>query len=463
MRWQSGRRSTATLLRSTSTGPSRPATPAGLLEQGRAAERTGDWSAAEQLYRAARVAAQRAGDQQTAARVEQNLGALADVRGDIPSALLSYTAALFRYRILNDRGAATDALTRMAMAHADLGEHDAAQACFEQARSLVDGPGNERLRAHVELQCAAMHVRSHQFEQAREACDAAHRIFAKLDDRAGIIAGHKLYGMLYREMGKYDVAELHLALAARQAELERDPLLQAGIEHEHACLHLEQEDGRSAIVRLNSAHARCAVVAQNGRRAAADILLQRIDATYRRALEQWASDVLAARDPYTLGHCRRVGLHAERLGRAVGIRGRELGWLRIGAFLHDIGKAVVPCAVLDKPGALDADERRIVQQHALLGAQIVAGLDLPYDLTPIVRSHHERWDGAGYPDGLVQAAIPLHARIVAVADVHDALTTARAYSEPCDPATAARVLEDEAGRSLDPRLVQTFREIRPRA
>jgi putative nucleotidyltransferase with HDIG domain len=346
----------------------------------------------------------------------------------------------------------------MALAHAGLGEHDAALACFDHARGLVQQRNDERLLAQVELQCAAMHVRNREFDRARRVCDAAHRIYVALDDRAGLTACDRLYGQVYRENGRYDLAALHLDLAARTAERESDALLAAGIEHDHATLHLERGDARGAIARLNRAHALCVAVAPYGEQAGVDILLQRIDASYVRVLEQWASDLLGPRDAYTLDHCRRVAEHAVRLGRALGLRDRALTWLHIGAFLHDIGKAVVPCSILEKPAALDGEERRLMERHALIGAQIVAALELPFDLAPVVRHHHERWDGSGYPDGLAAEAIPLHARIVAVADVHDAITSTRIYSMPCDAETAAGILESASGRGLDPALVSAFHE-----
>ncbi|MGH7445548.1 MAG: HD-GYP domain-containing protein [Longimicrobiales bacterium] len=352
-----------------------------LLEQGRVAERTGDWRAAERVYRAARAQAQRAGDQQTTAEVEQNLGVIASIRGDIPSALMSYTAALFRYRLLNDRGAATRALARMGIAHVDLDEPDAADACFEQARQLARHTG--------------------------------------------------------------------------------DVLLQADLEHELARTYLDRDDSRSAIVHLNRAHALCLEI--EPRTDTVNALLARIDAVYLCAVEQWAGEVLRASDPYTLGHCTRVAACTERLARAVGIAGRELHWLRIGAFLHDIGKSVIPRAVLEKPAALDDEERRLVRQHTVRGAEIVMELALPFDVIPMVRYHHERWDGRGYPAALAGSDIPFHARILAVADVYDALTTARTYSAPCDAACACGVLDHEAGRALDPVLVATFQRAVARA
>lgn len=170
----------------------------------------------------------------------------------------------------------------------------------------------------------------------------------------------------------------------------------------------------------------------------------------------WANRMLEAKDPYTRGHCARVAEYSERLARAAGVQGRALFWLRIGAFLHDIGKIAVPVQVLRKPDRLNAQEWELIRRHTVLGTTIIERLQLPYDVRPIVRGHHERWDGRGYPDGLRGERIPLAARIVAVADVYDAVTSARCYSSPTPDAEARSVLDVHAGRSLDPRLVELF-------
>jgi putative nucleotidyltransferase with HDIG domain len=147
------------------------------------------------------------------------------------------------------------------------------------------------------------------------------------------------------------------------------------------------------------------------------------------------------------------------LAAAAGFEGRDLVWIRMGAFLHDVGKTEVPAEVLNKPGKLTADEWEMMRSHTTAGDAIVAGLDFPWDIRPIVRNHHERYDGSGYPDGLCGEDIPFAARVLCVADIYDALTTTRSYRPAYTPAEALDVMRAEAGSVLDPKLFELFASV----
>jgi HD-GYP domain-containing protein (c-di-GMP phosphodiesterase class II) len=161
------------------------------------------------------------------------------------------------------------------------------------------------------------------------------------------------------------------------------------------------------------------------------------------------ANALEAKDPCTRGHSERVGAWGRRLAEALGLPTDQIDTIAHAGLLHDIGKIGVPETLLRKRGALDADEWTLMRNHPLIGAQIVAPFDFFAGGAIVIRHHHERWDGTGYPDGLVGAAIPLGARIVAVADVFDALTSDRPYRAALPRATALAYLTQEAGRTLD--------------
>jgi cyclic di-GMP phosphodiesterase len=166
---------------------------------------------------------------------------------------------------------------------------------------------------------------------------------------------------------------------------------------------------------------------------------------------------IEARDPYTAGHCARLADHATRLGEALGLDGATLRALRLGGLLHDLGKVAVPDSILLKTGPLDPEERRRMRDHPVAGETLVRGLRSLDAVRPIIRHHHERMDGSGYPDGLRGDAIPLTARIMAVVDVYDALVTARPYKVPRRPHEAARILRQEAmAGAWDPGVVEAF-------
>lgn len=180
--------------------------------------------------------------------------------------------------------------------------------------------------------------------------------------------------------------------------------------------------------------------------------------TYRR-LQQASfqsllglANALEAKDPYTRGHSERVATLARRLALAAGIPPGTADTVAQAGLLHDIGKIAIPESVLRKPGPLSVDEWAVMRQHPLIGAQIVAPLEFFAEGAVILRHHHERHDGSGYPDGLRGELIPLGARIVAVADVFDALTSDRPYRSRLSPAEAVRRIEEQAGFTLDARL-----------
>lgn len=169
---------------------------------------------------------------------------------------------------------------------------------------------------------------------------------------------------------------------------------------------------------------------------------------------------IEARDPYTLGHCDRLSRYAVAVGEALGLDPEMVRSLRLGGYLHDLGKISVPDGILLKPGPLDPIEYERIRAHPGAGSDLVLGLRSMELVRPIMRHHHEKWDGSGYPDRLKGEAIPLGARIISVVDVFDALHTDRPYKAalPRSEAVSTLIRETDAGY-WDPRVVETFLEI----
>ena len=171
------------------------------------------------------------------------------------------------------------------------------------------------------------------------------------------------------------------------------------------------------------------------------------------------SNAVEARDAYTGKHAERVAAYGLEIAYTLGIRLTERPELEFGFLLHDVGKVAIPDSILYKPGPLTDEERALMEQHPVIGAQIVSGIEFMDEAVEVVRSHHERWDGRGYPDGLSGEGIPLAARVFAVADVLDALTTERPY-RPASPLLDAReVIVADAGTHFDPSVIESFNSI----
>ena len=160
-------------------------------------------------------------------------------------------------------------------------------------------------------------------------------------------------------------------------------------------------------------------------------------------------------------HIRRVQAHATALAEAAGMRPEEVEAVKVAALLHDIGKLAVPEHILSKPSRLSPKEFARVRIHPIVGAEIIKAVPFPYPVAPLIRSHHERWDGSGYPDGLRGAETPLGARVLTVVDYYDALSSRRPYHGPADRHECIATLIAEAGRALDPSLVELFLRILP--
>ncbi len=200
------------------------------------------------------------------------------------------------------------------------------------------------------------------------------------------------------------------------------------------------------------------------------ITLRRVEEERREALQmselhlatiEALALAIDAKDHTAQQHVRRVQHFAARLGHELAISERELAGIRTAALLHDVGKLAVPEHILTKPGPLSAEEWRKVRSHPQVGAEIIAAIPFPYPVAPLVLSHHERWDGMGYPSGLKHEQIPLGARILSVADYYDSLVSPRSYRPAMPHDSAADVLRHEAGKALDPQVVAAFLRILP--
>ena len=167
-----------------------------------------------------------------------------------------------------------------------------------------------------------------------------------------------------------------------------------------------------------------------------------------------------SRDNYTGMHCERLAAYSVRLGQALGLPSADQLALYRGGYLHDIGKVGIPDSILFKSGLLSAEEWQLMRMHTIRGEEICRPMKTLAPVLPIIRSHHERWDGTGYPDGLSGESIPLLARILQVADIYDALTTERSYKPAFTRAHALEIMLEESQRGWrDPELIPLFAEI----
>ena len=419
----------------------------------------GQLQVAEQLFEEAGEQAEALGEDQLSAMISQNVGILANMRGDAARALQRYGAAVERLRRLGDDRARAFVLNNMGITHSTLGEWAAAELCFTASQELAERLRDLRTLSRVDINRAEMYLKRQNYEAAREAIDRAFQVAGRIGSDAGLGAAYKTYGMLYRGTGRGRLAEIQLGLALKLAHTCELPLLEAEVQDETARLHVQQGRSREALRALNEAQQ--IFLRLEARRELVDVerRMERLEDTYLQALEMFEQENSEEHDPFATGRYQRVATLSSRVAEAVGLRGREVSWLRVAAYLYDLGRSRVPPAILNKPGALTPDEWEIMKQHPLASEEIAADLGFPEEIRPAIRHHHERWDGSGYPAGLRGEEIPMLARILALGDVYDALTSDRPYRPAFPPDDALTIMHAEAGRKLDPELFRVFRTV----
>ena len=413
----------------------------------------GDLDRAESMYIEARITAQSIGDAEALAMIDQNLGTVASIRGDIRRALEAFHLSLDGYRALGMRDQAAQVLNNIGLAYSDLGELDRAESAYTEAENTFGEEHDQTNQLNVALNQVQLCIATGRFD---EAMDRAEPLLALTGEIAPSWRGEvfRHVGVISRELGDYVKAAEYLGRACECAEEGEDLLLKADVTEQLAELYWTQKRHRDMLAHLNQSHALYTRLKAQHRVAQVEKRNAALEARFLEMAHHWG-DSIESKDHYTQGHCQRVAFFACVLADSTGMDSRSLFWFRLGALLHDIGKIIVPTEVLNKAGDLTEEEWAIMKRHPEAGLELVADIDFPGDVRAIIRNHHERWDGTGYPDGLKGEAIPFAARILCVADVYDALTTARSYRDSLSHGRAAEVMRASKGQ-FDPNLLEAF-------
>ena len=360
------------------------------------------------------------------ARVEQNLGILSNIKGDLGAAVTHYERAVESYLATKDEHGCAMAYVNLGIAHTDLRQYDWADSYLSKSFEIAEHAGDLHLQGMCLVNHAEAYFLRERYEEARRNAERALAIFDQLDSRADKSEAYKIIGMVYRETGRPALAESRLRSAIELAVSAGSVLNEAEASRELALLMQTLARNQDALTLLNTAHrlfrrldARVDLVHVGGK-------VAELETTYFELVRGWGQSIESA-DSYTFGHCERVAQHAIAVTRLLNLDDIAETTIRLGAYLHDLGKVRVPHEILNKPGPLTHQEYEIVQMHPIWGLELLATVEFPWDLKPIIRWHHERFDGTGYPDRLRGDEIPVAAQIVGVVDVFDALTTERSY------------------------------------
>jgi putative nucleotidyltransferase with HDIG domain len=419
-----------------------------------AEQMAGNLNLAADLYTAARARAEQAEDRALLAMIDQNLGTVANIRGDTPSALNSFRLSLVGYQLLGLRNYEGQVLNNMGLAYMELGELPAAESAYEGAASAFAESGDKANELTVAVNQVLLWIAMKRFDKALALTDELLAI-ARESAQPWMGEVYRHLGVIAREKCEYDKAGEYLDVAAKQATESDDLLLAADVDEQRAELYWVELRHREMLSCLNRARGIYSQLNAENRVAQVEKRNTALEARFFEIAQRWG-DSIEGKDHYTQGHCERVADLACILAVSAGVDPRSMFWFRLGALLHDVGKIIVPVEVLNKPGPLTAEEWKLMRRHPEAGLELVADIDFPGDVRAMIRSHHERWDGTGYPDGLVGEETPMPARILRIADVYDALTSTRGYRSALPHERAVELMRTEG--QFDSQLFALFLE-----
>lgn len=360
------------------------------------------------------------------ARIEQNLGIIANVRGHHSEALAHYERSLEAFEAAQDQRGCAIAYNNLGLVSADLKQWDRADRFFTACRASSEVVGDVHLRGLALLNRTEVLIARQNMSEALQHAQQALRIFDELGARLNKSNAYCTLGIIYREMGRSVLSEARLRDAIDLAVKEGSALEEAEASRELAQLFVQLGRNQDALRLMNTSHrlfgrldARVDLVDVAGKMA-------HLEQAYLGVVRRWGQSIESA-DSYTHGHCERVAEYAVTFARVLGYDEAQQTTVRLGAYLHDVGKVRVPHEILTKPGKLTDDEFAIMKQHPVYGIDLLSAVDFPWDIKPMIRWHHEKHSGSGYPDGIGGDEIPLSAQIICAADVYDALTTTRSY------------------------------------
>lgn len=412
----------------------------------------------ERLYREATTMARLAQDEKLLAMIDHNLGVIASMRGDVPRALEHHAASVDRYRSLDMQEELSRQLSNVGLLYTHLGRYAEAEASYDEALVICRANGDTWTRLMVEVNRVAQLIAQQDYPGARTVCDRVLLEAGALQETRLLAETYKHCGVIARETGSLQESDGYLRMAYEQALSREDLLLAAETAREQAELYIALGRNRDTLQALSTSHRLFTQLRAKRDLTDVSLRLRRLEQRFHDLVQKWAQDI-ESKDAYTLGHCERVSEVACAIAVDMGFDETTMFWFKVGALLHDVGKIVVPPEILNKNGKLTPEERRIMESHPVAGVELLRDVEFPWDVLPMIRGHHERYDGHGYPDRLAGEAIPLAARILCVADVFDALTTDRPYRKAYEIADALKLMEADSGRQYDPSILDRFLRI----
>ncbi|MCD0170369.1 HD domain-containing phosphohydrolase [Deinococcus sp. 23YEL01] len=418
---------------------------------------SGEHESAIDVAHQARESAEHLGDPHKLAFANMNLGEFLLSAGRPAEAVTHLTRAFTLSDEHDFRNIKISVLGSLCALHEGLGQYDLAAAEAQQALTLALEVGSAEGEIEARIALGRLFMQAGDLAQAEPQLLQALELARTRETPKEQVLAHEQLVQVYRRSGQLELALEHADLLRTIERSIFDTDRDRQIRNLTVLFEVERAQQEAQLYRLRSE------VEQEAREAAEQQVLERTAELARAQHEVVARLAIAAeyRDDTTGEHTRRVGQAAARIARALGWSETQASVLGVAARLHDVGKIAIPDAILLKRGRLTPDEFRQMQSHTVIGSRILSGSRsaLLTMAEEIARSHHERWDGSGYPHGLAGNDIPLTGRIVAIADVFDALIQSRPYKAAWTTAEALREIQAQAGRHFDPELVAVAADV----
>jgi putative nucleotidyltransferase with HDIG domain len=415
----------------------------------------GELDEAEALFQRVRRLAARTGERKLQAIADQNLGTVSSIRGDLEMALGRFRSSLANYEALGEMSYVGPLLNNIGRLQGELEEEDVAERTLARARALCLEHDDRHHLILVEVNRARLMLRAGDALRALGTAEEARAIATRSgDDRwSGDIL--LVCGSAHRRLGNVEASLTFLDQALNLGRQREDAKLIADVVLEQARALRSIGRNRDTLVCLNEARRLFERLRARLDLAEVSASLGELETAFLQIVREWGESI-ESKDSYTQGHCFRVADYACKLAVVAGFPDAEMRWFRMGALLHDVGKVSVPLEILTKNGRLEDTEWAVMARHPEFGVELLEGIEFPWDVRPMIRHHHERWDGSGYPDGIGGETIPFEARILTIADIYDALTTTRSYRPGFSHDKAIEIMTSEMGQTVDPGLFPLF-------
>jgi len=384
-----------------------------------------------------------------------NLGACYNVMGEWEVALTYYRKSLEEHKKLENLQGIAQVQHNIGITLLDQRKYKEAREYLLKSFRLSKRIKEANLEALSSLNLANLCIRTNRLRKAELYLNTAYQIFSKQKDLLGIAEFYKLMGIVERRKGKLEKAEELLEKSLKIYEKSDNPLGLAETYRELGILYEERGKREKTWKWLESSFKVFKGLKAKKESQSVREELLRLEYLYLSTLRDLGASV-DRKDPYTLGHSERVASLAFQLALFLDLEKEYIKGILAAAFLHDIGKLRIPDKILKKPAKLTEEEYEVMKNHPLFALEELHSLEFPWEVKPFIRHHHERYDGKGYPDGLKNEQIPLGARIIAVVDTFDALTTERPYRPPYSEGEAVNIMRGVKGTQLDPDLVDAF-------